>query len=285
MAACRPMWIPGLNFVPVEDCAAGHLLAAERGRIGERYILGGENLTLKQMLDMLLAGVSGRPAPRVRDCRMLLAYGGGLRGYGGLAFAGPRAADSARRRAHGAAQHVCRMRESARRELGFAPGPVAAAWSARYAGTKRTATSRGQRAAGIAAGARGLTYWRHIAPGSRSGRMKILVTFAVASGIRGVAAAARLSLVTREPFPLYAADIGGSTVRVLLTGIGAGLRRRALCAGRWPRRRTCASPAVLRARCVHRCHVGDILAARVVRRAEQGAGGGQRSRTAVGGNG
>jgi len=53
----------GLNFVPVEDCARGHLLAAERGRIGERYILGGSNLTLKQLLDML-ASVSGRRAPR-----------------------------------------------------------------------------------------------------------------------------------------------------------------------------------------------------------------------------
>ena len=53
----------GLNFVPVEDCARGHLLAAERGRIGERYILGGRNLTLKQMLDMLAAS-SGRRAPR-----------------------------------------------------------------------------------------------------------------------------------------------------------------------------------------------------------------------------
>lgn len=53
----------GLNFVPVEDCARGHLLAAERGRTGERYILGGSNLTLKQLLDML-AAVSGRSAPR-----------------------------------------------------------------------------------------------------------------------------------------------------------------------------------------------------------------------------
>src|SRR6202023_4423993 len=49
----------GLNFVPVEDCARGHLLAAERGRVGERYILGGRNLTLKQMLDML-SGAGGR---------------------------------------------------------------------------------------------------------------------------------------------------------------------------------------------------------------------------------
>jgi dihydroflavonol-4-reductase len=53
----------GLNFVPVEDCAAGHLLAAERGRIGERYILGGRNLTLKQVLDML-AVITGRRSPR-----------------------------------------------------------------------------------------------------------------------------------------------------------------------------------------------------------------------------
>jgi dihydroflavonol-4-reductase len=53
----------GLNFVPVEDCAAGHLLAADRGRIGERYILGGRNLTLKEVLDML-ASISGLRAPR-----------------------------------------------------------------------------------------------------------------------------------------------------------------------------------------------------------------------------
>jgi dihydroflavonol-4-reductase len=55
----------GLNVVDVEDVATGHLLAAERGRVGERYILGGENLTLKQVLDTL-AEVSGRPRVRVR---------------------------------------------------------------------------------------------------------------------------------------------------------------------------------------------------------------------------
>jgi len=55
----------GLNIVDVEDVADGHLLAAERGRVGERYILGGENLTLKQILD-LLAEVSGRPPVRLR---------------------------------------------------------------------------------------------------------------------------------------------------------------------------------------------------------------------------
>lgn len=55
----------GMNVVDVEDVAVGHLLAAERGRIGERYILGGENLPLKAVLD-LLADVSGRPKVRRR---------------------------------------------------------------------------------------------------------------------------------------------------------------------------------------------------------------------------
>jgi len=55
----------GLNIVDVEDVAAGHLLAAERGRVGERYVLGGQNLTLKQLL-ALLAEISGRPPVRLR---------------------------------------------------------------------------------------------------------------------------------------------------------------------------------------------------------------------------
>jgi dihydroflavonol-4-reductase len=65
----------GLNFVPVEDCARGHVLAAERGRIGERYILGGDNLSLKQMLD-ILAAISGRHAPRWKFPHVL-AYAAG----------------------------------------------------------------------------------------------------------------------------------------------------------------------------------------------------------------
>jgi dihydroflavonol-4-reductase len=50
----------GLNLVAVEDCARGHLLAAEHGRVGQKYILGGENLTLEQMLSRLaqLSGLS-----------------------------------------------------------------------------------------------------------------------------------------------------------------------------------------------------------------------------------
>ncbi|MFN0083935.1 MAG: hopanoid-associated sugar epimerase [Blastocatellia bacterium] len=52
----------GLNLIDVEDVARGHLLAWERGRAGERYILGNRNLTLRQMLE-LLAAVTGRRAP------------------------------------------------------------------------------------------------------------------------------------------------------------------------------------------------------------------------------
>jgi dihydroflavonol-4-reductase len=55
----------GLNLVDVEDVALGHLLALERGRIGERYILGGENLMLCHLLAEI-ARLTGRPAPRVR---------------------------------------------------------------------------------------------------------------------------------------------------------------------------------------------------------------------------
>lgn len=55
----------GLNLIDVRDVAEGHLLAAERGRVGEKYILGHRNLTLKEILERL-AGLTGLPAPKVR---------------------------------------------------------------------------------------------------------------------------------------------------------------------------------------------------------------------------
>ena len=55
----------GLNLVHVEDCAAGHLRALEKGVVGERYILGGEDLTLREILECL-ARLAGRRAPRLR---------------------------------------------------------------------------------------------------------------------------------------------------------------------------------------------------------------------------
>jgi len=55
----------GLNLVDVTECAKGHLSALEKGVSGERYILGGENLTLKQILDKLGA-ITGLPSPRIK---------------------------------------------------------------------------------------------------------------------------------------------------------------------------------------------------------------------------
>jgi dihydroflavonol-4-reductase len=55
----------GLNLVHVRDVARGHLLAEERGGIGEKYILGHQNMSLSEILQ-LLAEVSGRPAPKIR---------------------------------------------------------------------------------------------------------------------------------------------------------------------------------------------------------------------------
>lgn len=54
----------GLNLVHVEDVAAGHLLAAEKGKVGERYILGGQDVSLGQIMKDI-AGIVGRKAPTV----------------------------------------------------------------------------------------------------------------------------------------------------------------------------------------------------------------------------
>lgn len=55
----------GLNLVDVTECARGHVAALEKGRSGERYILGGENLTLKQILDKL-AAITALPSPKIK---------------------------------------------------------------------------------------------------------------------------------------------------------------------------------------------------------------------------
>jgi len=114
----------GLNFVGVEECAAGHLLVSEKGKVGERYLLGAENLTLKEVLDTL-AKITGLRAPRMK-----IPHGLAL----SVAYL-----DSAFSRLVGKepgipvegvkiAQHKMFVDASrARRELGFQPGPVAAA--------------------------------------------------------------------------------------------------------------------------------------------------------------
>jgi dihydroflavonol-4-reductase len=55
----------GLNIAHVDDVARGHLLAYDKGVIGERYILGGEDMTLEQILRIVCAGV-GRKAPTIK---------------------------------------------------------------------------------------------------------------------------------------------------------------------------------------------------------------------------
>ncbi|HVA81085.1 MAG TPA: hopanoid-associated sugar epimerase [Candidatus Binataceae bacterium] len=115
----------GLNLVDVEDCARGHLLAAERGRIGEKYILGGENLTLKEMLEHL-ARLSGMHAPRVR-IPYAVAFGFAL---GAEAIA--RAVTHRAPRASLTEVRMARKRmffdsSKALLELGYTPGPVNAA--------------------------------------------------------------------------------------------------------------------------------------------------------------
>jgi dihydroflavonol-4-reductase len=114
----------GLNFVGAEECAAGHLLVAEKGKIGERYLLGAENLTLKQLLDTL-ARITGLSAPKLK-----IPHGLAL----GVAYM-----NTAFSRLVGKepqipvegvkiARHMMFVNcKRSQQELGFAPGSVAAA--------------------------------------------------------------------------------------------------------------------------------------------------------------
>jgi dihydroflavonol-4-reductase len=114
----------GLNVAPVEDIAAGHLLAAEKGRVGERYILGGRNMTLKQILDALSA-ITGRPAPRVRlPHAVALAAGYADQLFSRLAGRQPQIP------VEGVKMSRHRMfveSDKAARELGYNPGSIEAA--------------------------------------------------------------------------------------------------------------------------------------------------------------
>lgn len=114
----------GLNLVAVEDVARGHLLAAERGRTGERYLLGGRNVTLKEMLDAL-AVLSGRPAPRVcLPWRAAMALGYLDQFVAQARGAAPRIPLDGVRMARHRMWVDC---TKAHRELGFEPGSIDAA--------------------------------------------------------------------------------------------------------------------------------------------------------------
>jgi dihydroflavonol-4-reductase len=111
----------GLNLVDARDVARGHLLAAEKGRAGERYILGCENLTLKQILDRL-AAITGRRAPSLR-LPYAVAYAAGVVSTAWASVSGqtPMAPLEAVRMAK---KKMFVRHEKASLELGYCPGAV-----------------------------------------------------------------------------------------------------------------------------------------------------------------
>lgn len=111
----------GLNLVDVRDVAAGHYLACERGRTGERYILGCQNLTLEQILGRL-AAASGLPAPATRiPYALAYAAGAASTGWARLTGRAPRIAlDSVRM----SRRKMWVSHQKAARELGYTPGGV-----------------------------------------------------------------------------------------------------------------------------------------------------------------
>ncbi len=114
----------GLNFVGVEECAAGHILISEKGIVGERYLLGSENLTLKAVLD-ILSHITGLPAPTWKiSHRMALGVAYAETAFSRLIGRAPQIPVEGVK----IAQHMMFVDSSrAPRELGFQPGSATAA--------------------------------------------------------------------------------------------------------------------------------------------------------------
>ncbi len=111
----------GLNVVDARDCAEGHLLACERGRPGERYILGSENLTLQQIFQKL-AKLTGRKAPSVRlPYAVAWSAAACSTAWAGLTGRPPRVPLEAVLLAK---KKMWVSHEKARSELGFDPSPA-----------------------------------------------------------------------------------------------------------------------------------------------------------------
>ncbi len=111
----------GLNLVDVRDTAEGHLLACEKGRPGERYILGCQNLTLRQIFEKL-ERISACKAPRVQ-IPYFVAYLAGMAstGWANVSGRAPRAPlDGVKM----AGKKMFASHAKAAGELGFTPGPV-----------------------------------------------------------------------------------------------------------------------------------------------------------------
>ncbi len=123
-AACgrMPAYVDtGLNIVHVDDVATGHLLAFERGVVGQRYVLGGEDLTLREILHRI-AAVTGKPAPRLR-----LPHGAVLpiaylsEAWAWLTGREPRATVDGVKMSR---KYMFFSTDKAKRELGYAPRPA-----------------------------------------------------------------------------------------------------------------------------------------------------------------
>jgi dihydroflavonol-4-reductase len=114
----------GLNVVDVRDVAAGHLAACDRGRVGERYILGAENLTLESIFGTLAKAV-GRPAPKIR-IPYAVAYAAGVvsTAWAGITGKEPIAPLDGVKMAR---KKMWVRQEKAVRELGYAPGTAVGA--------------------------------------------------------------------------------------------------------------------------------------------------------------
>ncbi len=114
----------GLNVVDVRDVAQGHLAACERGRVGERYILGAENLTLRQIFEAL-GPVAGRKPPSVQ-IPYAVAYAAGVvsTAWANVSGQEPRAPLDGVKMAR---KKMWVRHDKAARELGYTPGPAAAA--------------------------------------------------------------------------------------------------------------------------------------------------------------
>jgi dihydroflavonol-4-reductase len=111
----------GLNVVDVRDAAEGHCLAAEKGTIGDRYILGGENISLKEFLG-LLGELSGVPSPKIKVPYALTLLGGVMGEITGrITNKEPLACLASVRM--GKYPHYVTS-DKAKRELGYSPGPI-----------------------------------------------------------------------------------------------------------------------------------------------------------------
>jgi dihydroflavonol-4-reductase len=114
----------GLNLVDARDTAVGHLLAAEHGRTGERYILGSENLTLQKILERL-ALIANKPAPATK-VPYALAYAAGVitTAWANITGREPMAPLEGVRMAR---KKMFVTHAKAARDLGFSPAPAEAA--------------------------------------------------------------------------------------------------------------------------------------------------------------